>query len=265
MTAGTSALKGNEEVYLVVRTRSIFACAIHWIVFCSVIVLAVTGLYIGNPTFYFGKGEPYQAFAMADMRFYHFTAAAVLIASFLTRFYLAFTDSCNKDIKQFLPTPRNVINAFKLAFNYGLGGGKHLAYRYVNPLGGIGIFGMIVFITMLAGTGLLMYAQGGNPNSFWYSLCSSLTIMIGGIQNVRVIHHLSMYFLFFTVIIHIYMQIWKNIVFTESDISSIIGGYKIFPYRDIGHFADYYGIHLDDAPPSREEMDRASTPMKDAE
>jgi cytochrome b subunit of formate dehydrogenase len=88
--------------------------------------------------------------------------------------------------------------------------------------------------------------------------------MLGGLQMVRLIHHLTMYGLLFFVTIHIYMQVWKAVYYTESDISSIIGGYKIFPKKYIGHFADYYGIYLHEEAPSMKEMDSVSTEMKEA-
>jgi hypothetical protein len=60
------------------------------------------------------------------------------------------------------------------------------------------------------------------------------------------------------VTIHVYMQVWKNTMFTESDISSIIAGYKLFPKKEIGHFDDYYGLRLSEKPPSEKEMKKAS-------
>lgn len=250
----------NNEIYLLVRTRSILACLIHWVLFGSVVTLVVTGFYIAYPRFYFGQGEAYQAFAMADIRYYHFVAATVMMTSLLIRFYLAFTDSCNKDMKQFFPTPRNIINAVKLAVYFVTGNGEHKHYRFVNPLGGIGIFMMSVSFLFMALTGFLMYLPASNPNTIWYSLSFSLTASLGGLQQVRLFHHGLMFVIIALVTIHVYMQIWKNVMFTESDISSIIAGYKLFPEKEIGHFDDYYGIRLREKLPSEKEMEKASSP-----
>ncbi|MEE8484217.1 MAG: hypothetical protein V3S46_06425, partial [Nitrospinota bacterium] len=86
---------------------------------------------------------------------------------------------------------------------------------------------------------------------------------LGGQPNIRLIHHFAMYMLGSIALIHIYFQIWKNMIFTESDISSIIGGYKIFPYSQLDNFADRYGLFLEPHIPTRKEMDTVSTPMKD--
>ncbi len=236
----------SSEIYLVVRTRSILACMLHWALFLSVITLVITGLYISYPMFYYGQGEAYQAFAMANVRLYHFYAASCMIAILITRFYLAFTASCNKDIKQFLPTFRNIVNAAKLAKYFITLKGEHAKYRFINPLGGLGVFLMALSMFIMALTGFMLYFQGANPDLWWWGIQSPLESLLGGQQNVRLIHHISMYMLLFFVVIHVYMQIWKNSMFTESDISSIIAGYKIFPQSQFEHFADYYGIEAEE-------------------
>jgi len=255
---------GSGEIYLVVRTRSILACLMHWVLFLSVVTLTITGFYIADPSYYFGRGEAYQAFAMANMRLYHFIAATFMIACLLGRMYLAFTESCNHDIKQFLPTPKNVWNALKLGKFFLTLRGESAHYRFINPLGGIGVFMMAFLMLVQVITGFLLFIPGADPEVWWWASGSAMEGLFGGQQNIRLIHHLSMYGLIFVVIIHVYMQIWKNSVFTESDISSIIAGYKIFPISQIGHFADYYGLHLADRPPSREELEKKSTAMIEA-
>ena len=253
-----ASASSEETVYLVVRIRSILACILHWVLFLSVVTLVITGYYIGNPVYYFGKGEAYQAFAMADMRTYHFVAATVLIMVLITRFYLSFTASCNKDIKRFLPTPKNVVNALKLAYFFATGKGESGHYRFINPLGGIGIFLMIVIMAFMFLSGFLLYMPAKDPDFFLVSLASSFANSLGGLQFLRLLHHTVMYGLIFVVVIHVYMQIWKSTMFTESDISSIIGGYKIFPYSEIDRFADIYGLVLDEKPPSIAEIESAS-------
>ncbi len=250
----------NNDIYLVVRTRSIFACLLHWILFTSVVVLTLTGLYIGYPSYFYGQGEAWQASTMADIRTYHLYAALALIFSIFTRMYLAFTKSCNRDMKQFLPTPKNIIGALRLAKFFITFKGPHKHYRFVNPLGGIGIFTMSILFLVQIFTGLALYLPGANPDSWWWAIWIQPVAenLLGGLQGVRLIHHIAMYILAAVVIIHVYMQIWKTSMYTESDISSIISGYKIFPLSQIGHFDDVYGIRLDDAPPSKDEMEKES-------
>ena len=254
-----------KGTYVVVRTRSLFACLLHWVFFAAVVTGTVTGLYIAFPEYYYGRGEPYQAFAMANMRYYHFVAAGFLAAGALLRFYLSFTRSCNRDIKEFLPTPWNIANALKLAWFFLTFKGKFAHYRFVNPLGGIGIFIMSLCILIQIITGMMLYVVAADPGTWGWALAVRFDYLLGGQQTVRLIHHLTLYVLAFVVLIHVYMQIWKNSVFTESDISSIIAGYKVFPVSDLGHFADHYGLYVDqpagagagvdEGPPSKEAGD----------
>ncbi|MBF0634957.1 MAG: Ni/Fe-hydrogenase, b-type cytochrome subunit [Nitrospinae bacterium] len=249
------------NIYLAVQTRSVFACLLHWVTVTAVVILVITGTYIGYPQYYYGRGEAFEAFAMADIRYYHFISADALIAAVMLRFYLAFTATCNRDIMQFIPTPSNVIGAAKLAFYYLTFYGKHAHYRFINPLGGLGVFMMAGLFVIQTVTGVAMYAHGADPCLWGWAGANWLVDSVGGAQNVRLLHSLSMYMLIFTVIVHVYMQIWKTSLFAEGDIASIIGGYKIFRYEDIGHFADRYGIRLTEQPPSKEKMAKASHAM----
>lgn len=255
---------GYGEIHLVVRTRSVFACFMHWILFCSVVALTITGFYIAWPKFYFGSGEAYQAFSMANMRFYHFVAAALMIVYVMLRTYLAFTTSCNKDIKQFIPTPHNIIGAVRLAIFFLTWRGPHATYRFVNPLGGVGVFLMVMCMLIQTLTGFLMYLPGADAATWWWAMGSCLDRALGGQQSIRLIHHLTTYALIFVVLIHVYMQIVKSSMFTEADMASIISGYKIFPISQIGAFADVYGLHMEDAAPPEERMKASSRPMIEA-
>ncbi len=258
----TSHTASEKEVYVFVRVRSIFACAMHWVLFVAITVLIVTGFYIGYPLLLHEHGEAVDITLMADIRFIHFMAAWALFIGSLVRLYLSFTVSCNKDFLQFIPTPHNVISAIKLAWFYVTLRGPHEHYRFVNPLGGgVGIFTMCVLFAVQMVTGLAMYLEGADPSIWgWAFFVRNLSEdLMGGNQGVRVIHHVAMYALMAVIVIHVYMQIWKNSFFTEADISSIVGGYKIFPYSQIGHFSDWYGLNINEPPPSKEEMTRAST------
>ncbi|MBI4666051.1 MAG: Ni/Fe-hydrogenase, b-type cytochrome subunit [Nitrospinae bacterium] len=263
MSTVSSGANDVGGVYLVVRTRSILACILHWVLFLSVVTLVLSGLYVGAPQFFYGRGEAYQAFSMADARYYHFLAAMFMIAAVAGRFYLAFTESCNRDIMQFMPTRKNIVAAVKLAIYFITLRGQHAHYRFVNPLGGIGIFSMATIFVIQIVTGLTLYSHGADALPWGWLSRSWVESLLGGTQNIRMIHHVAMYILIFFVMIHVYMQIWKTSMFAEGDIVSIIGGYKVFNQKDIGHFADIYGLRREEQPPTVEEMAKASVPMEE--
>jgi Ni/Fe-hydrogenase 1 B-type cytochrome subunit len=60
----------------------------HWVAALSIIVLMVTGWYIGRPFFSMGDPVTYSPFFMGWMRFIHFVAAALLVAVSIWRVYV---------------------------------------------------------------------------------------------------------------------------------------------------------------------------------
>src|SRR5471032_1200070 len=61
----------------------------HWLAAASIVVLAVTGFYIGRP-YFMTTGEASAHFFMRWVRFIHFTAAAVLVMTGIVRVYWLF-------------------------------------------------------------------------------------------------------------------------------------------------------------------------------
>src|SRR5512140_1477493 len=63
--------------------------AMHWIAAACIIVLSVTGFYIGRP-YFMTSGEASAHYLMGRVRFIHFTAAAVLVMTGIVRVYWLF-------------------------------------------------------------------------------------------------------------------------------------------------------------------------------
>src|SRR5512132_2989957 len=63
--------------------------AMHWIAAVCVVVLIVTGFYIGRP-YFMTSGEASAHYLMGRVRFIHFTAAAVLVMTGIVRVYWLF-------------------------------------------------------------------------------------------------------------------------------------------------------------------------------
>ena len=61
--------------------------AMHWAAAVSIAVLVVTGFYIGRPYFAPAPGEAIDHYMMGRMRFLHFAAAGVLVATGIVRVY----------------------------------------------------------------------------------------------------------------------------------------------------------------------------------
>jgi Ni/Fe-hydrogenase 1 B-type cytochrome subunit len=232
----------GQSKYQLVQVRTPFVCLLHWVIVGSVVTLAVTGLYIGNPKLLFGSGEAYATFVMAKVRFYHFLAVTGLIVSLLLRLYYSFSPATRSDIWEIIPTPGNIKGAFRLAIFYLTGKGEHYHYRYLNPLGGISVFTMICLFGLMIATGFTLFSQQSNSiiwtHMYWFT--NLVERVFGGMNNVRFAHHLVMYCLMSMVVIHVYMKIYADILFKEADIASIIAGYKIFRKDVIALHKDRY-------------------------
>jgi len=236
---------GEKEVipdYVIVDVRTPFVCFLHWLLVAAMIVLSVTGFYIGYPDLLVGQGEAWQTFMMAKVRFVHFISAAVLIITLMLRLYFSFSPGCRRDILDILPTPKNIWMALKLAWFYITMKGEHAHFRFINPIGGIAIFLMINFFIIEIATGFTLYFQQADVITWGWAITMTdqIEIWMGGMTKVRLYHHLIMWILITMVTIHIYMQIWKDIFFDDAGIVSIIAGYKVFHRDVVDHHVDRY-------------------------
>ena len=59
--------------------------AMHWAAAVSIVVLVATGFYIGRPYFAPAPGAAIDHYMMGRMRFAHFAAAGVLVATGIVR------------------------------------------------------------------------------------------------------------------------------------------------------------------------------------
>lgn len=231
-----------ESDYHLVYVRTGFVCLLHWVLVASVVTLAVTGLYIGDPALLAGKGEAWQTFVMAKVRLIHFFAATAFCLSMLLRLYHSFSPTTRHDIMEFLPTPANIGAALKLMKFYVTGEGDHAHYRYLNPLGGVSVFVMVLFFLFEIVTGFTLYSQQANPITWswllWFPHMTEWAFR--GMNNVRLLHHLVMYVLMAQVVIHIYLKVYVDIMYRESDIASIIAGYKVFHKDVVTRHADRF-------------------------
>lgn len=231
-----------ESDYHLVYVRTGFACFLHWVMVASVVTLTVTGLYIGDPALLSGKGEAWQTFVMAKVRLVHFFAATALCLSMLLRLYHSFSPTTRHDFMEILPTPSNVASALRLMKFYITGEGDHAHYRYLNPLGGVSVFVMIGTFLFMIATGFTLYSQQANP-LFWSGMLwfpHMVEWAFRGMSNVRLLHHLAMYVFMAQVVMHIYMKVYVDIMYRESDIASIIAGYKVFHKDEIALHADRF-------------------------
>jgi Ni/Fe-hydrogenase 1 B-type cytochrome subunit len=65
-------------------------------------------------------------------------------------------------------------------------------------------------------------------------LATDWTVVVcgGTFVDVRISHHLTMYYIIAWVMFHIYYQFWRSIFWQESDINIVVGGSKYIKTDD---------------------------------
>ncbi len=223
----------SPQKKVLVYTRNFTNRLIHWLTFFSVITLLITGYYIGEPTAVYGKGEPYKTFVMADIRLIHFYAAMVLDITLLVWLYLAFMSLHNKYWKLLFPSINTVKGAweiFKCYFTFK----KPRFYEHFDPLDGLIFLVLIVLMALQLLTGFQLFVVA-LPDNYWFAKLIHLSTdwissLLGGSQNVRLVHRIVEWILIAGVIVHVYLQIAKTVIWQDGHIGQMVGGYK---YRDV--------------------------------
>ena len=198
--------------------------AMHWIAAACLVALVVTGFYIGRPYFITG-GEASAHFLMGWMRFIHFTAAGLLIATAIVRTYWLFAGNEFERWRALFPVrPRDWVNMWKqVKFYLMIRPEEAPHYLGHNPLQQLSYTGIYAVAVVQVLTGFAMYGQA-NPGGFFYSTTGWIVPLFGGIQIVHFLHHVLTWVFIIFLPIHLYLAIRADHVERTGTISSIISG-----------------------------------------
>ncbi len=197
--------------------------AMHWIAALAIVVLIVTGLYIGRPYFLTTGGPP--QYLMGYIRLAHYIAAGVFVMTGLVRVYWLFAGNQFERLPALFPIRvRDWVNLWKQVKYYlMIGKGEGVHYIGHNPLQQLSYTFTFVVSVVVVVTGFSMYGQA-NPGGFWYSLTQPMINAVGGIQIVRLVHHLCVWWFIIFPIIHIYLVMRKEITEHGGGLSGIVSG-----------------------------------------
>lgn len=201
----------------------------HWVAAFSILILAVTGLYIGKP-YFMTSGEASSHYLMGWMRFTHFAAAGVLVMTAIVRVYWLFAGNRYERWKALIPYhPRDIRNLFRQARAYLLVRPEEAPpYLGHNPLQQLSYTALYAVALVQVVTGFAMYGQY-DASSIFYRAFNWIGPLMGGMPNVRFIHHVLTWVFAIYVPIHIYMSIRADVLEHNSTISSIVSGGRMVP------------------------------------
>ena len=205
----------------------------HWLIALTLLILSVTGLYIGRP-FMTVPGQAGQWFVMGWMRIIHFYAAIVFTCAVIVRVIWMFTGNKYARWDKFLSAYRTRQKGIlPTVLFYSFLRDKPPAYVGHNPVAGSAYLLVFGLYFLAIGTGLVMHAPSAEVGSplRWFA---SLAPLFGGLQVARWIHHVVMWLLLGFTLHHVYSAVLVASIEKNGTIDSIIAGYKWVPKHDLG-------------------------------
>lgn len=198
--------------------------AMHWAAAISIVVLVATGFYIGKP-YFVTSGEASSHYLMGWMRFLHFAAAGVFVATAIVRVYWLFAGNQFERWRALFPvTRKDWINFFKQVKFYLMirpeEAPQYLGHNPMQQLSYTAIYGIALVQVV---TGFAMYGQS-RPGGFFYRLFGWVVPLLNGIQVVHFVHHVFTWAFLIFVPIHIYLALRSDLLERTGTISSIVSG-----------------------------------------
>lgn len=195
----------------------------HWVNFLAIIVLSVTGVYIGAPKSL--ALQPTQ-YVMGWARFVHFVAAYLFTVSVLARLYWMAAGNKYARWPEFVPFTskvgrRNMWQTFK----FYIFADKRIPHPAGhNALAGAAYTLVFLLYLVMIFTGFALYSEHA-PFSIMHKLTGWLFFLFTN-QGMRLTHHMVMWLLIAFSIHHIYSAWLMDIKERGGVMSSIFSGYK---------------------------------------
>lgn len=196
----------------------------HWIAAVCVVVLSVTGFYIGNP-YFTTWGEASAHYLMGWARFIHFTAAGIIVGAAILRVYWMLAGGRYASWRALLPIrSRDWVNLVKTVRYYMLVKQEEMP-RYLghHPLQQFSYTTIYLLVLIHVVTGFGMYGMA-NPGGMIYAFFGWVGPAFGGVQNARFWHHVLTWVLVWFIPVHVYLAFRADVMDREGEMSSIFSG-----------------------------------------
>lgn len=195
----------------------------HWTNVLSIVILAITGFFIGNPVSF---GSSASDFTMGWIRFVHFTAAYAFAVSVLSRMIWSLVGNEYAGWKAFFPflTPGGREKMVKMLRYYMFVDKEVPESVGHNPVATTAYFVLFLLYILMILTGFSLYAEHA-PGGVMHKALAPMYSLFSS-QGMRLAHHASMWMIFGFIINHIYSAWLMDIKEHGSEISSMFSGYK---------------------------------------
>lgn len=194
----------------------------HWVNVILIVVLLVTGFYIGKPIL--TTTDPGGVhFLMARVRLWHMLAAWLFISNYIFRFYWAFKGN---EHAKFKPWRSGFVKDGIDTLKYYL----FLKKEHTLHTGHNVIAQLTYFLVMWVGSVLIIFTglamQGEtNPGGFQDKIAGWFIVWLGS-YTVRMFHHLLAWLFVVFIVAHLYLIFRQELLDDDGTVSSIFSGYK---------------------------------------
>lgn len=200
----------------------------HWIRAASIVFLILSGFYLAY-VYISPEITPIPVnFMNAKWRAAHQIIGFLLIGALIFKSYLFVFDKKSRkelaSIKDFI-NPKIWIAQIK----YYLFLGEHPKLKGVyNPLQFVAYLGFYAMLILICLTGLILYMHVFHEGlgGALYNYLMPVEVFMGGLGNVREIHHILMWGIIIFVMVHVYMATFNAVKGKDGAMDAIASGYR---------------------------------------
>jgi len=204
----------------------------HWLTDYSILVLSVTGYYMGHP-YVIVSGPAGQHFVMGWFKVIHFLTAIVFALSVLTRVAWMFMGNRFASWDKFIPVEKRRLTGLWDSLRYYLFQLRQPpGFVGHNPLAGLTYVFVFLIYFMMITTGLALYNVNAPVGSAFRAFHFLLPLW-GGAQTARLFHHIGMWMLLAFAVHHVYSAVLMSQVEARGTVESMASGYKFVPCEDL--------------------------------
>lgn len=201
----------------------------HWLNALAVVVLAITGYFIGIPP-HSSIGDTSTLYLMGWIRFFHLAFGYIFALLSIMRLWLVFAEG-GITHQLFLPAVwrKAWLDGFVRQIKWNLLVGKAPRFVGLNPLGGITMLTMFVIPgAIIILTGFAMFAEVAGHDSWQYFMFGWVTTLFGNTLDLHVIHRLAMWVMVWFTLGHFYIQVRDDILSRQTVVSTMLSGERQF-------------------------------------
>ncbi len=197
----------------------------HWLIVFSILMLAATGFYIGDP-FISVSGPARDHFVMGTVRVIHLYTAIVFTLAVFVRVYWMFAGNPYARWSEFVPiTRRRLSSTWQTMRFYAFVRRKPPPYSGHSGLAGATYAIVFLIYFMMIATGLALYTVYAPADSV-FQFFQFLIPVFGGLPVARLLHHIGMWLLLIFMIHHVYSAVLFSVVERSGIFESMVSGYK---------------------------------------